>query len=117
MDKLRDDDFLYSFFMLGGGNCAWIIRREDEIFIQTITGMKSWQVSHFPFVNGEQVAAAIQTLALLGFQESPMYGQVAHLKRNNKMFKVLEQQFKILDDTQEQMRLQAEKQQSATPSK
>lgn len=101
MDKLRQSDFLYSFFMAPGGSVIWIVRRQGEVFVNAILNMRQWVLFHKPFdaheaVATQQIDAMTQLLNLMGFTEYPVYLEVRQADKN-ELVGLLRQQFDIFD--------------------
>lgn len=101
MDKLRIDDFLYSFFMAPGGTVIWIVRRRGEVFVNAILNMRQWVLFHKPFdaheaTAAQQIDAMTQLLNLMGFTEYPVYLEVRQADKN-ELVGLLREQFNIFD--------------------
>lgn len=101
MDKLRINDFLYSFFMAPGGSVIWIVRRQGEVFVNAILNMRQWVLFHKPFdaheaAAAQQIDAMTQLLNLMGFTEYPVYLEVRQADKN-ELVGLLRQQFDIFD--------------------
>jgi len=74
VEKIAKGDYVYSYFIAESDTrfAAWIIRRGDEIFVQSLM-CGQWFADHFP-ANPQAVFGAISAFKLLSFREIPIYG-------------------------------------------
>ena len=100
MELLRNDDFIYSYWMYPGGMTLWLVERQEEMFLFGIFGMQSLRFVHFSSTARRETANAIgNVMNILGAREYPVY---ANFKRAKDQLAELEQQFEIYRSTVEQ---------------
>lgn len=106
MEMLRNDDFIYSYWMYPGGMTLWLVERQEEMFLFGIFGMQSLRFVHFSSESRRESANAIgNVMNILGAREYPVY---ANFKQAKDQLAELEQQFEIYRNTVEQAQKAAE---------
>lgn len=95
----RDDDFIFSYWLGGGGYFVIIYDRAGEIFVRIIRGMLEEVKSHFPATRGE-VGAITKFINLLQFGEAPCFVKFKDLSYEDKL--IISNQYLIMHTTIEQ---------------
>lgn len=102
-DRLLKNDFIYSFFLAGGGYIAWLYERGDQVFLRVIRDMKSEVYVHFHLEDRSQIDVIAKTFNLLGFNEFPVFQRYSEMPDDLRL--KLNEQFRIYENTQKQAEL------------
>ncbi len=102
IDKLRKDDFLYCFWRAGEGFLAWLVNRQDELFLFMIKNMQRMSMTHMPFRSGDQVESIGVVFQMLGMQEYTVFCNVNQIKAEDRL--ILDTDFAMFDEVVEQER-------------
>lgn len=119
IERLAANDYVMCYWQAGQGSFAWLIERNQQLYLFVVFNMKSLRYEHWAYENERtKVDTVRRVMATMGFHEVPIYD---YYKNHKKVMEPLQQDIQTFEDTVQQdieaMEAQQKKEQAVKQGK